>query len=332
MKTGKLPETMLRTIAGKARTPSAERKEVLDGFGIAEDCAALKLNQGEAFVIVHDLIQGIPQQYMGRLAAHISASHMAAEGGEPIGIAMTALFPPDTKKYQIEQVIGEIQETCARLSMVILEGHTEVTEAVNTPLLSIHGAGKIRKDQKIPGKAKPGQDLILKKYIGLSGTGMAADFCREELSRRFPSMFLKEARECMKQLSVEKEAEILADSECYRKALGETGIYGALWEMSRTSGVGLQADIEKIPVKQHTIEICEYYNLNPYQLRSEGSMLIAADCGQQLIRELEAEGIHGTIIGQTTDSREKLIYRQGRAANLEITKQDEFQKIFMKTI
>ena len=102
--------------------------------------------------------------------------------------------------------------------------------------------------------------------------------------------------------------------------------------MSRTSGVGLQADIEKIPVKQHTIEICEYYNLNPYQLRSEGSMLIAADCGQQLIRELEAEGIHGTIIGQTTDSREKLIYRQGRAANLEITKQDEFQKIFMKTI
>ena len=38
-------------------------------------------------------------------------------------------------------------------------------------------------------------------------------------------------------------------------------------------------EIEKIPIKQHTIEICEYFDLNPYQLMSTGAMLIASDQG-----------------------------------------------------
>ena len=75
------------------------------------------------------------------------------------------------------------------------------------------------------------------------------------------------------------------------------------------------------------IEICEYFDLNPYQLMSTGAMLIASDQGQELVRELQTNGIQAAVIGRTSDSREKLIYRQGKAANLEITRNDEFYKI-----
>ncbi len=327
MKTGRLPESILCNMAGKGMHPAGKIKELPDGFGIGKDCAALQAEDEETFVITHDLMQTIPENYMGKMAAYTAADHIAAEGGIPVGITMTALFPPDTKKHQIERVIRQIHGTCASLSMVIIEGHTEVTEAVNQPLLSVHGVGKILPQNQRPGKAKPGQELIVTGAIGLAGTGMIADLKKEELSRRFPSMFLREAEACSERLSIEKEAEILSRSDTFRMALGELGIYGALWETAEKSGTGLEVEIEKIPIKQHTIEICEYFDLNPYQLMSTGAMLIASDQGQELVRELQTNGIQAAVIGRTSDSREKLIYRQGKAANLEITRNDEFYKI-----
>ena len=327
MKTGRLPESILCNMAGKGMHPAGKIKELPDGFGIGKDCAALQAEDEETFVITHDLMQTIPENYMGKMAAYTAADHIAAEGGIPVGITMTALFPPDTKKHQIERVIRQIHGTCASLSMVIIEGHTEVTEAVNQPLLSVHGVGKILPQNQRPGKAKPGQELIVTGAIGLAGTGMIADLKKEELSRRFPSMFLMEAETCLERLSIEKEAEILSRSDTFRMALGELGIYGALWETAEKSGTGLEVEIEKIPIKQHTIEICEYFDLNPYQLMSTGAMLIASDQGQELVRELQTNGIQAAVIGRTSDSREKLIYRQGKAANLEITRNDEFYKI-----
>ena len=327
MKTGRLPESILCNMAGKGMHPAGKIKELPDGFGIGKDCAALQAEDEETFVITHDLMQTIPENYMGKMAAYTAADHIAAEGGIPIGITMTALFPPDTKKHQIERVIRQTHGTCASLSMVIIEGHTEVTEAVNQPLLSVHGVGKILPQNQRPGKAKPGQELIVTGFIGLAGTGMIADLKKEELSRRFPSMFLREAETCSERLSIEKEAEILSRSDTFRMALGELGIYGALWETAEKSGTGLEVEIEKIPIKQHTIEICEYFDLNPYQLMSTGAMLIASDQGQELVRELQTNGIQAAVIGRTSDSREKLIYRQGKAANLEITRNDEFYKI-----
>ncbi len=327
MKTGRLPESILCNMAGKGMHPAGKIKELPDGFGIGKDCAALQAEDEETFVITHDLMQTIPENYMGKMAAYTAADHIAAEGGIPVGITMTALFPPDTKKHQIERVIRQTHGTCASLSMVIIEGHTEVTEAVNQPLLSVHGVGKILPQNQRPGKAKPGQELIVTGAIGLAGTGMIADLKKEELSRRFPSMFLREAETCSERLSIEKEAEILSRSDTFRMALGELGIYGALWETAEKSGTGLEVEIEKIPIKQHTIEICEYFDLNPYQLMSTGAMLIASDQGQELVRELQTNGIQAAVIGRTSDSREKLIYRQGKAANLEITRNDEFYKI-----
>ena len=327
MKTGRLPESILCNMAGKGMHPAGKIKELPDGFGIGKDCAALQAEDEETFVITHDLMQTIPENYMGKMAAYTAADHIAAEGGIPVGITMTALFPPDTKKHQIERVIRQIHGTCASLSMVIIEGHTEVTEAVNQPLLSVHGVGKILPQNQRPGKANPGQESIVTGATGPAGTGMIADLKKEELSRRFPSMFLREAEACSERLSIEKEAEILSRSDTFRMALGELGIYGALWETAEKSGTGLEVEIEKIPIKQHTIEICEYFDLNPYQLMSTGAMLIASDQGQELVRELQTNGIQAAVIGRTSDSREKLIYRQGKAANLEITRNDEFYKI-----
>ena len=68
--------------------------------------------------------------------------------------------------------------------------------------------------------------------------------------------------------------------------------------MAEASGVGLEIDLKKIPVRQETIEVCEFFGINPYQLISSGCMLMAAEDGNLLVRELEKAGIPATIIGK----------------------------------
>ena len=70
----------------------------------------------------------------------------------------------------------------------------------------------------------------------------------------------------------------------------EGGIFGALWEMAEASGVGLEIDLKKIPIRQETVEVCEFFGVNPYLLISSGCMLMAAQDGNHLVRELEKQG------------------------------------------
>lgn len=46
--------------------PAGKIKELPDGFGIGKDCAALQAEDEEIFVITHDLMQTIPENYMGK--------------------------------------------------------------------------------------------------------------------------------------------------------------------------------------------------------------------------------------------------------------------------
>ena len=61
-------------------------------------------------------------------------------------------------------------------------------------------------------------------------------------------------------------------------------------------------------------------------------MLITTDHGRTLVNELEQAGIKATIIGHTTDSRDKVIYRQGKAANLEHLDRTSYIKYILKII
>ena len=108
----------------------------------------------------------------------------------------------------------------------------------------------------------------------------------------------------------------------------EGGIYGALWELSEASGMGLEIDLKAIPFRQETIEICEYFGLNPYYLISSGCMIMAADHGHDLVRALEKAGIPAVVIGKATEGPAKRIVNGEDEAFLERPKTDELYKIY----
>ena len=107
----------------------------------------------------------------------------------------------------------------------------------------------------------------------------------------------------------------------------EGGIFGALWELAESSGVGLEIDLKRIPVKQETIEVCEYFGINPYELISSGCMLMASPDGNTLLRELDKAGIHASLIGKATEGNDRILLNQEERRFLEPPKTDELYKV-----
>ncbi len=326
MKIGKVPENILkRSILKQIHT---KREEVLLGANVGEDCAAVKLAEDEIFVISTDPITGTATD-IGNLAIHITMNDLASSGAEPIGVMLTILLPVETKETDLKKIMEQMEIACAQVKVQIMGGHTEVTRAVNQPLINVCGVGKVKRGKLIStAGAQPKDDILVSKWIGLEGTSIIAKEKEQELLLRYPSELIKEAQKFDRYLSVLPEAAIAVKSGVSAMHdVTEGGIFGALWELAESSGVGLEIDLKKIPVKQETIEICEYFNINPYELISSGCMLMASSDGNLLVRELEKVGIHAVVIGKALKGKDRILLNEEEKRFLEPPKTDELYQV-----
>lgn len=329
MKIGKVSETVLkRSIFKQIHT---KRDEVLLGAGVGEDCAAVKLSPGEIFVISTDPITGTVKD-VGMLAIQITANDLASSGAEPVGVMLTVLLPEEIEEEDIREMMRQVEEACAHFHIQVMGGHTEVTRAVTQPVISVTGVGKVREDRLVStAGAKPGQDILVTKWIGIEGTSIIAKEKEKELLERFSQAFVDTAKGFDQYLSVLPDSRIAVEhGVSAMHDVTEGGIYGALWEVAEASGIGLEIDLKAIPIRQETIEICEYFELNPYYLISSGCMLMAAEQGHDLVRKLEAAGIPAAVIGKATDGKARRIWNGGEESYLERPKTDELYKIYHK--
>lgn len=327
MEIGKVPEAVLKRAV--FRQIHTRREEVLVGAGVGEDCAALQLGPDEVFVLSTDPITGTDKN-TGELAVQITANDLASAGAEPVALLLTVLLPVTADEPMIRRLMKEVDEACEKLHIQVVGGHTEVTAVVNQPVISVTGIGKAKKGHLVTtGGAGIGDDVVATKWIGIEGTSIIAREKEQELLERFAAPFVEEAKNFDRFLSVVPDAAAAVKSGVTAMHdVTEGGIYGALWELAEASGVGLEIDLKKIPVRQETIELCEYYRLNPYQLISSGCMLMTAPDGRRLVRDLEKAGIHATLIGRCVDGKAKRILNGEDTAYLERPKTDELYKIY----
>lgn len=325
MKIGKVPENVLkRSILKQIKT---KRAEVLVGAGVGEDCAAIALAPDEVMVLSTDPITGTTKD-IGKWAVMVSANDIASSGAEVIGMLVCAMLPPDVSEAELKEAMQQIEVSCEELNIQVVGGHTEITDAVTRPILTMTGIGKVKKDRFLAtGGAKPGQDIVITKWIGLEGTSILAKEKEEELLSKFPRHLVDEAKDYDRMMSVIPEAAIAVKSNVgAMHDITEGGVFGALWELAESAGVGLTVDLKKLPIKQATVEICNYYDINPYELMSSGSMLMVVDNGHDLVRALEQEQIHAAVVGKVTDSNDKIVINGEETRFLEPPKTDELYK------
>jgi hydrogenase maturation factor len=222
----------------------------------------------------------------------------------------------------------QIAAAAAQYHMQVLTGHTQVSEEVQQPQYTINGIGQAKR-QTYRGASllQPGQELVLTKWIALAGTAALAARYEEELKQRYPFTLIDKAKEFEKLMSVEEEARAITHfGACAVHDLSQGGVFGALWEMAERAGTGLEVDLKKIPVKQETIEICEYFDINPYNLYSAGALLTGTTQPEALIAELAAVGVHAAVIGRVTDGRDRIIRNGEDVRFLDRPQQEEWYR------
>lgn len=326
MNLGKISETVLkRSVLNQI---GHRREEVLVGPAIGEDCSVLAVAEDEVLVISTDPITGTVQD-IGTLAVHITANDIASNGAEIIGIMLTILLPEGTAETELRAAMQDMEKACKKLNIEIIGGHTEVTKAVHQPIITVTGVGKMKRNDMIKtAGAKPGQEIVMTKWAGLEGTAIIATAKEMELKSKYSTGFIEGAKRMIEHISVVPEAMVArATGVTSMHDVTEGGIYGALWEIGAASKVGLEVDLKKILLKQETVEICEFYDLNPYMLISSGCMLMITDQANHLVEKLKAEGIAAAVIGRITEGNDRVIINEEEKRFLEPPKSDELYKV-----
>lgn len=329
MKSGKLSENVLkRSVLKQIRTD--QRKEIISGAAVGADCAIFDFSvdtagTGVAVCVQESEISGALDV---RRLLHRTAGSLACAGASPAAVLLGLLLPESWEEEDVKRLMAEIQTVCGNLSIGIVGGQTNVSADVSAPHLSVTGIGSGRTDGMLrPGGARPGQDIVVSKWIALEGTAVLATYDAPRLASRYPRRLTEEAAAFERYLSVLPEAGIaLRAGVSAMHDASEGGIFRALWELAESAGTGLRVELKKLPIRQETVEICEFYRLNPYVLLSGGSLVMTAADGNALVQALEHAGIPASLVGKITGDHDRVILNGEETRFLERPGADEIYK------
>ncbi len=254
---------------------------------------------------------------LGKKAFYRMYNALVASGAAVDSILVQLLLPEHAAEIEVKAVMDQLGRYTAAYKIAIGAVRVEVSAEVKAPLLTLSGIGKGTGKEENNRAFQPGQQIVMTKWAGAFGAAELSNMWKESLVQKFPAVYIEEVNAYLTEkaggeslLSIERESEIARQFGARAfHAVSKNGVFGALWEMAELSGTGLQVDLEAIPVRQESIEICEQYDENPYEMDSLGCLLIGTEAGEELVRLLHQKDISAAVIGQVTAGNDRVIRR-----------------------
>ena len=307
------------------------RPEVVLRGAFGEDSAALNLG-GDLCVISTDPITGAVK-HAGWLAVHVSCNDVATNGAEPIAVLLTLLLPAGSDLRLVAEIMADAERAAQEVSVEIVGGHTELTEAVNQPVISTTVIGRVSAAQLATScNIQPGDALIATKYVGLEGTAILAWDFPDKVEPVIGATLLEEARALKRLISIVPEARIAA-AQGVRAMHDATegGVLGAAYEMAGAANLGFVLDEGALIIHSATRLLAERLGFDPLRLISSGTLLLATSRPEALLKELHANDIPASVIGHfRLDSDKCLIRTDGSIESVDPPESDELWRLQAK--
>ncbi len=317
LSTEKLNELILSKIEHTSSTSLSHPK-------IGEDSALYK-SDSSIIAISSDPITGASNN-IGSLSIVISSNDIAAAGALPTGVMLTLLLPVDSTEEDVSNIVQDAQSKANELGIDILGGHTEITTAVNKPVMCATSIGNLVKH--LPG-IKPDTDIVITKSLAIEGTSILFnDFLRDK--NIISEELVNEINAMSSDISVIKESKIACLHDVYAMHdITEGGLIGALYEMTYGEKIGFEIDYSKLNIKESTARVCEYFSVDPLYLISSGSLLICVsrEDSKALVEDLNKKGISASLIGRFTDKKEYKLIKNGEVTVPERRISDDLYKV-----
>lgn len=264
-------------------------------------------------------------------------NELAAQGVHTGTAEIHIEIPADMDKSRMHSIRNHIAKAMEKLEtedFQLEELHIagEKCAALRVPQIVITAAGETDQKERIADAlltARAGQDIVYAGWAGLEGMLRIIGEKEAELRERFTPAFIGQMKAYDSELcGLSKIAVADAMGVSVIRQVSRGGILASLWDLAKDTELGLNLDLKKIAVRQETIEVCEHFRLNPYQLASGGSFLMLTENGEALADALNQKGIQAAVIGQLTDSNDKIIHNGEDMRYIDRPAPDELMKVF----
>ena len=303
---GKLPGVLLAHVLGAL---PAAGTDIIVGPGIGRDAAAVRM--GDSILV----LKSDPITFATRGAAqylvNINSNDLACLGATPKWMLVTAMFPVGTTRFEIEEMFEELVEVTSGTGIALVGGHTEITSAVNRPVLVGMLVGETTESRLLrPGKAVAGDLLVISRPVSIEGTALLAGELGEWLTERVGADIIGRARALLHEpgLSVAPEAAIAFEHARIHAMHDPTegGISTGAREIAEASGLAARVHLDRIPIMPETQAIASALEIDPLGMLASGSLLVAVPKSdvRALLSAWEAAGAQPSVIGTLVNPEE----------------------------
>lgn len=325
MKAGKVSEAVLKRSVIKT-VNKQEKQNAVAKAAVGLDAGLFMQEEMTGAMAVSCTSLSGCEEGLAALAVTRACNSLAASGAKPEAVTVQFMLSESTEEKELKAMMKEVLEACAKEDVALANGHTQVSSFVAEPVISVTAMGSAPAIMTLE-ETVYGSDLVMTKSAGLAGAALLAKHYRENLHERYTYTFIDKAAAREEEVSVLPETKVLKGLGIrHMHDVAEGGVFGAVWELCERLCAGVELDLKKIPICQETVEICEYFDVNPYQLKGDGALLFLTHDSTAAIKALKEAGISAAVIGRMNEGNDRILINEDETRFLEPNRVDEYEK------
>lgn len=338
MKAGKLPGVVEnRSVLMFTGAQGVEPSQIVCGAGSGGQFTVLATDQTGIF--------GTEQTKALRIGALFDrvCVMLAAQGAQGEVFTVSLSLPPKVEEAELKRLSAAIAQEAEsrgiRAYSVHVQGRCEPDGCAGVVQMTLAGAGSAVGRTVLAGETADsarsaarsanavGKTIVMAGYAALEATAVLISEKREILMERLAAGYLAQGFEKASRADMCRAARLAAQAGSLVKAVGEGGIFGALWELGEYFDCGMDIVLHDILLLQETIEVCEVLDVNPYLLASGGCLLAVTEDAQTLLVRYREAGIAAAAIGILKEGHDRVIHNEWEERFLEPFRAEELYRV-----
>jgi len=248
---------------------------------------------------------------MGAVYSEAWIQAYAAAADKPAGMQAQICLPEDYEESELRTLITELVSQADKYNLYIYKVDVRTQADIVTPQITLCVLGKYKEDKALDtSEDKKNIDIIQIGYCAEWSGCYLANSRAEELRERYSANYIRRMQESS--LGILESGEVSSllqklheDGLIY--SVGEGGIFGALWNIGECCGCGLNVYLKKINIRQETIELFDYFDVNPYIMYSPGCVLALVHNAEEYLDECVLNSPYVGVIGHLTTNNDRVI-------------------------
>ncbi len=310
---GKLPANLLsQLICGLGATDP----DVLIGAGLGRDAAAIAI--GDRILVAKTDPITFATDNAAAYLVDVNANDLACLGATPRWLLVTALLPEGITVGAVEDLFNDLDRVATSRGIAVVGGHTEITASLDRTILVGMLMGEATADTLLrPGRARPGDRLVLANPLAIEGTALLAGELPDVLVPRVGQDVVDRAGALLDDpgISVVPEARTMINTGGVTGLhdVTEGGLAMAVREIAAANGLGAVVDADAVPYTPETTAIADALNLNPLGMLGSGSLLATVDPEliDSVITASEHAGFTVTDLGHLHVENDQVMIQRG---------------------